>query len=149
MKRSLTVGLVAGVVSLAAGGIALAENNGPSALMTDGVAFAVSVEFMPREVSQGCMRVTGKLVDSGDDGNSVYVRGKVHGYSWDGRTEINGVLTSANYDQCFVDPAMPKVNYGFVQACRNRSFWPDNCDEAEYQRPENVLPQGVRDLLLP
>jgi len=119
-------------------------------LITDGAEFTGSTTFMPREFSQGCMQFDGDLVDTADDGRSVYVHGKVMGYGWAGRTEIyDGQGSTSPASACLYDPAATQVQYGWVAVCVNRNNLPDRCTEQRFERPGNSLPPVSVDDILP
>jgi len=99
------------------------------------------------------MAYHGWLADTADDGDSVYVHSKVHGYDWDdnGRVELHdGQYSGRSASACIYDRAMSIVNYGWVEVCVNRQpFQQDRCQRQFFKRPENSLPPVEPDELLP
>jgi hypothetical protein len=67
----------------------------------------------------------GYLADTARDGHSVYARGRVDGYGWAAKDTTTGWGGQKIYAP---DPA----GRGQMKVCRNRGYYPDNCQRSPW-----------------
>lgn len=128
-RRAAVVAVLAGafVAGTAASAFAITGSGSTGPLSTTGASLTSGyIYWNPNGVNHGAMEVSGYLNDTKGDSNSVYMKGKVEGYSYTTLwNNYNGHGTSVWGDYYVYDPQATESTYGNIGVCRNGIT--DNC----------------------
>ena len=129
VRRVVAVTVLAGAFILGTAASAFAiTGNGPVSISTTGASFSGNIYWYANGVNHGGMDVYGNLKDTLADSNSVYMKGRVSGYSYTTLwNNYNGAGSTVYGDKVVYDPQATMVSYGYISVCRNGIL--DNCYE--------------------
>ena len=138
-QKAIMIGGAASAVVAGLAPAALASTNvGPVELSATGVTFGGFYGFYEAgAVTHGGFSYNGGLCDTAQDGNGVFVHGKVEGYAYGTKYRNSGGVGTCKdvASPIMWDPQATFTYTGRVQTCQDRGTWiPDLCDAETYYR---------------